>query len=692
MNRLSCALASAVLLMLAGCQSRSGLTADAPNLPSSCLVDPWTLIDNSSSLVRGSSAPVTVTASSGSTRSHLVSDPSGSRVSVHWTAGDSFLMFAPASGSGYYAEYFYTSGSGESAEFTSSYGMWPDGTAYHSFYPSADRFYYDSASGTAFFGLTVPVRQNALAGGIEEGLNFSYAFAETSTADLHFSNVLSLLRFSLSGSGAASVDSIVFRGTGPLAGDVVIAPGDGIPYVTERHFAGTSSSNTVTLRGPFTEGEDYYLALLPGTQNLSLTFRSGTLSRTVIASSAVSLQRSRVADIGTLLISDDFFTSAPVSSGEPEATLYMEASEGTKPVTLVVLSEGFTSDELDNYKLLAKSGIDFLFSTEPYKTYRNRFNVWIISVASNESGASVTDGSGTVTEAHDCYFGSRWGEDYGDMQADASTITSFVETYCPDVRDGIHTRAQVPVLLIINDSRYGGICHFSNASHGYCMVPTYGGKTNTWLYMDLVPNSETDPDAGYRYLSNDELMALHDEIGLCRGDWRNVIVHEFGGHCIARLSDEYWYYSYSSATTSIGTHNWSPLPFGLNISASATSTPWQELLDGRDALIATNPLYSRIGVFQGGDNSFLNRWRSEFISCMIDDRQYFSTWQRELIVRHIFDLCGDTFSHSGFLASDDPTDPLRDTASASTRDERRPGEPCRIGVRRPSPVFHTGDL
>ncbi|MEE3405061.1 MAG: 3-oxoacyl-[acyl-carrier-protein] synthase III C-terminal domain-containing protein, partial [Acutalibacteraceae bacterium] len=78
------------------------------------------------------------------------------------------------------------------------------------------------------------------------------------------------------------------------------------------------------------------------------------------------------------------------------------------------------------------------------------------------------------------------------------------------------------------------------------------------------------------------------------------------------------------------------VPFGMNITHLKDNPFWKEdLLDRKAALVESNPDYDRIGVWQGGDNSLFNKWRSEKVSCMIDNRCYFSTWQRILIVKRI---------------------------------------------------------
>ena len=182
-------------------------------------------------------------------------------------------------------------------------------------------------------------------------------------------------------------------------------------------------------------------------------------------------------------------------------------------------------------------------------------------------------------------------------------------------------------------------------------------------------------------------------MGRNTGDWRNTLVHEFGGHCFSRLGDEYWYTDSSLGPVSeMSEHSW-PVPFSLNLSASSTNPGWMADLLGDDlqvkpSLVDRNPLYSRIGIYQGGDVSPFYRWRSEKISCMIDNRFYFSTWQRIIIVKRIMSLSNSAFDIDSFWAKDVPTDPLRDgNGSGGAKAPRHP-----LGVREvpmlPPPVFH----
>lgn len=344
---------------------------------------------------------------------------------------------------------------------------------------------------------------------------------------------------------------------------------------------------------------------------------------------------------------------------------FMTHKKGTKPVSIVVIPDGFTANELPAFRERAQEGINSLFSTSPYKQYKDYFNVYIIEVPSAESGVNVTDGNGSIIEAKDCFFGSKWGRTtYGDMSANDQKVYSFVSAYCPDIADGTHNSREVPIAILANDTRYGGLCISSSIGDAYCIIPySYSGQTITWNYPEKEAASNLDDGQGYRWVPSSEIA----EMGVSYGDWRNIFVHEFGGHAFGRLADEYWYGTTAASSTVPG-HSFF-VPFGLNVSDSYTSVPWQELLDKQQQIVFNDANYERIGVYQGGDVCMFGRWRNERISCMIDNRFYFSAWQRYLITKRIMTLSGDldSFSFESWLSQDKTDDPIRDNISSSIR-------------------------
>ncbi|MBQ6761544.1 MAG: hypothetical protein IJP49_02215 [Bacteroidales bacterium] len=610
------------------------------------------------------------------TRSRLELDPSAA--SVLWTAGDSFRCLFGFTGNNASVATFSTSSDGTpQAAFTTYRSL--TGSEFYCFYPDYSKWGKNS-DGDHIFGINLPFKQHAKAGGIEEGLNRAFAYADGLSGSpenpLVFYNMLSLLKFRMDGAIASQVREITFIGSASVAGDFVIKNVDGVPTVCpEIYFNGSEQSSKVILSGDFKADTDYYIALKPGQlTSFRMEFSDGAGRSTLKQSSkALTLERSRIKDFGTIHLGNEFVSD---DSGFYGAVKYMSATEGTKPVTIVVIPEGFTKEELSTYEQLAHDGLEALFDTEPYKTYRNRFNVYILKVPSTESGASVTDGNGSITKTVLTHFNARWGQNtYGDMTADQDAVFSFVQEFCPDIVQGIHTIEEVPIMMIINDARYGGICSLFSNGRGFGMIPhTFNGGGISWSYPSIVPTTD-DPlptpvtndvlNAYYRWTT----QADYDEVGMNNGDWRNTLVHEFGGHCFGRLGDEYWQNETLNYTSSsVSGQNW-PVPMSLNLTSTPASAPWKaELLDRLDALTAIDSHYNRIGTFQGGDNYLYGRWRSEKISCMIDNRFYFSAWQRYLITKRIFTLSGDLdrFSFESWLAKDVTADPVRDLDSETT--------------------------
>ena len=587
------------------------------------------------------------------------------------------------------------SSGGASVEFTSG-GSLSYASPFYTTFPAAKKV--GVSGGHVIFGVNIPAEQQAAAGGIVDGYTVAYVTTQTQTEFLHFKNKVSLVRFRMSGAIASQVKSVTIKGISPLAGDaVLLVDSEGEASYTDKvWFDSDVKSLTVTLSGDFVAGQDYYLVLKPGTQSsFKMIFADGEGQSTTKVSTGFTFPEGRISDFGTIDLGDAF-TDDNVSY---EPIQYMQATAGApKPVTIAVIGDGFTKDQQSDFEMLAKAGIDALMNTEPYKSYSNYFNVWILKAASKESGASITDGNGNVTTSVDTYFGSKWGESsYSDMAANETEVYNFVSENCPDIKNGIHPIKEVPVLLIINDERYGGICHSSSNGQGYGMVPWTGhGRALSWSFPsnmastnDPLPTPVTTEvlRANYRQTTSEDMASIKNN----SGDWRNTLVHEFGGHCFGRLSDEYWSgtnLNYQSGP--IDTQTW-PVPFGKNLADDPTAAPWKsDLLDYPLAtLVEKDANYGRIGVFQGGGTKMFGRWRSEMISCMIDNRFYFSTWQRMLIVQRIMTLSGSTFDVESFWANDVTTDPVRDTNVSSVMGDM--SLPVQIMPPLPEPVLTVVD-
>jgi len=304
---------------------------------------------------------------------------------------------------------------------------------------------------------------------------------------------------------------------------------------------------------------------------------------------------------------------------------YLKSSKEHAPV-LVVVGDGFTRDDLNYgglYEQKAKEAMDFLFNVEPFKTYKEYFNVYIIAAESADSGV---DSLGTK-HYHDSYFHSGWGNaakrddgDYGNMKASGDTIFNFVKNYCPDIVQGKATIQQVTTFLLINDHRYGGMTWSWSDGKCFAMCPLTKGS----LYW-----------------------GGNASIGYSHGDWRNTLIHEGGGHAFGRLADEYYDANKTYTKTVISTHSW-PVPMGLNVTADISSTSttlyWSHMIGSSQ--------FPKEGTYEGGNGYGKGIWRPEIISCMMDNRRYYNACSRQLIVERILNFAHETFNYNTFLMKD----------------------------------------
>ncbi len=585
---------------------------------------------------------------------------------VLWNSGDSFDAFFLSGGSLYWSTFTTTEDGVGKAVFTGS-DPGDEKAPFMCLYPSGAITKFGKSGSDIILGTEFPQTQTAVPNGLASGLHKSAAYTTSLSNDLVFYNIPTIIKFKLKGSIVPSISSITLSNSDcDLTGDIALHVVGGIMEPSSVVFTSDKRYKNAILEGTFAQDNEYMFVVCPGgTMNgFTLKFEDGSgYYTTKISTVHVALTRSRIIDFGTINLGDAW----EGHEGDMSPILYKAATKGTKPVSIAVIPEGFVASEMSDYVALAQSGIDALFATEPFKSYSEYFNVWILRVASAQSGASITDGSGTITTPVACYFGSRWGEtSYSDMKADDDLIFDFVTDKCPDIVSGTHTITEVPILMIINDTRYGGICWSYSNGKGYCMAPySYGGSSLSWSYPSTVSVSMVDDSEGYRSVTSSERAALGTPNV---GTWKNTLVHEFGGHCFSRLGDEYWYSNNKASSSTISSQTW-PVPFSMNLSGSYTTTPWDAFKAYIDGLASPDPHYSRIGKYQGGDVCMYGRWRNEEISCMIDNRFYFSAWQRYLIVKRILTLSGDvaTLTFDSWLANDKSDDPNRDSGGSPTQ-------------------------
>ena len=149
-----------------------------------------------------------------------------------------------------------------------------------------------------------------------------------------------------------------------------------------------------------------------------------------------------------------FFVLAVLLPGRVfcEATMQQILTNGPtdKRINIVVLSEGYTTADLERFPIDAERYLNHLLATPPFDEYRSYFNGFIISVASAESGSDHPEQS----EYRDTYFNSSYGTGdsvrllsipYG--ASGRGKVDGLLREFIPGY--------DLPILLV-NDAEWGG--------------------------------------------------------------------------------------------------------------------------------------------------------------------------------------------------------------------------------------------
>lgn len=295
----------------------------------------------------------------------------------------------------------------------------------------------------------------------------------------------------------------------------------------------------------------------------------------------------------------------------------------SNPYTIVVIGDGFTMYDLREngaFETAARNSINYLFNIEPYNHMTDLFNVYFICARSNQRGSTIK----STGQDRDTYFGVSWesSSSYTDMDVQSPyAMKSFVQTYCPDIVGGLSDLTKTAILILLNESTYAGLCRFETDGQAYCLLPTIT-RTLAWSNAaGVTPQSQ--------------------------GNYLNLVAHEFGGHAIGRLGDEYFHASdgeFSQWDNSLNQrHNWTA-PFSRNLTSDNNDYEWEWMPgDG----------YDNEGLYEGGNAQYKTGvWRPEIISCMFDNRPYFNAWSRYVIMERVYSVCGEPFTKSAFLTVD----------------------------------------
>ena len=328
--------------------------------------------------------------------------------------------------------------------------------------------------------------------------------------------------------------------------------------------------------------------------------------------------------------------------GEDEWITLQKATKGNNGgINIVLLGDGFNAKDIASGKYMKdiKQEVEYFFGIEPYKTYRDYFNVYTAIPLSTESGV------GTVNTIRYNRFNTTFTGGVG-LKADYDEVFNYA-LGAPTVNKS--NLNQTLIIMVPNSTDYGGICQMweDGSAIAFCPQSTYGYPLDT----------------------------------------RGVIQHEAGGHGFGKLGDEYIYHNAFidacgcsccghvlefNGAKSLGWYD------NLELTGKMHSVGWSHLIfDDRYSDI--------VDIYEGGYMHNRGVFRSEPNSCMNNDIPYYSTISRESIVKRIKAYAGETYSFEDFVKND-----KRDAGIVESRAFGGNGDQRTSGTYQHAPVFHKG--
>jgi hypothetical protein len=233
-----------------------------------------------------------------------------------------------------------------------------------------------------------------------------------------------------------------------------------------------------------------------------------------------------------------FIDRSPLKNLKTEKLQYNGDPAGK--VDLVFLAEGYTATEMDKFDADARRFMEALFTTSPFSTHRNDFNVWGVHLISEDSG---TDKSG-----EGIYLNTALNSGFYTFGLNRYLTTPDIKS----IRDAVWNVPCDAIFILVNSPTYGG-----------------GGMYNFYA-IGTADNART--------------------IG--------VFVHELG-HSFAGLGDEY----FNSEVAYNDFYNLKAEPWEPNLTTLVNfEAKWKNMLPANIPVPTPveEPFAGALGVFEGG--------------------------------------------------------------------------------------------
>lgn len=370
-----------------------------------------------------------------------------------------------------------------------------------------------------------------------------------------------------------------------------------------------SLAKTLVLRAP--SGEAWSVESKPDWVTVEPMSGTGKVEVTVTVADQPKGAGYREGEVVFLLDGKDYRTRTKVEQydyeyGDGEVLTVQTATKGAG-VDLVFMGDCFDAKDISEGKYLdaVNEAIGYFFAVEPYKTYRDYFNVYTVF------GLSPDSGVGDVNTIRESKFGSAYA--LGGITPDEQICFEYA-CKAPTVTEDRINRTLIT--LIENTADYGGITYMWGDGSAIACCP---------MSEDVYPY-----------------------------DFRGLVQHEAGGHGFGKLGDEYIYHNEFIQTcpcfccphveefNANKSRGWYE---NLSLTGNMYDVPWSHLI--------FDPQYSNlVDIYEGGYMHMRGVFRSEPNSCMNNNIPYFSAISREAIVKRIKEYAGESYSFEEFKTLD----------------------------------------
>jgi len=275
-------------------------------------------------------------------------------------------------------------------------------------------------------------------------------------------------------------------------------------------------------------------------------------------------------------------------------------------VKIVIMGDGYTREDLTArsgetmslFDKWADRAMEELFAEEPYKSFRDRFDVYSVAV---ESSGRNFDGSTAIQ----CRF-------TGGTNISGNTDKVFEYSYKVDGISSANVNSTLDI-VVMNSSKYVGTCVFWNIGKAVAYVPVVNNNTV---------------------------------------DFGKVVRHEAGGHGFAKLGDEYSYSGTIPEDKANQVRAWY-LFYGcyanIDVTDNASDIRWARFL-------SDSRYVGQVGIYEGGLTYQYGAYRPTTFSTMKQNVGGYNAPSREAIYKRIMKLSegsGWKYDYEAFVAYDE---------------------------------------